>query len=383
MSICLIYIHCNRLYQDELIALPPEILTAIVRCTHINDMRTIFLAHDKRMLGVLTDPDIMKDYVSQEDIEILQRHIVKTYVCGEHESARQEAKDNRAEWLIKPNGGGKGIGLVFGRDCTAEEWHHIVDDPRHSTYVLQPVVKQHVHEIVTKGAAVQEMLLVGLLLCFNDKFLGPGIFRASSLDHPIVNVAGGNEIILSPVVLSSRWPLARKVVGTKATAHGNSERTSQREAAAAEETATVEYKHLEICEHTNLLFAFPPHCAFDIRSRGTAVAVSESRAEVMNEQERDKDSYASHQPHSLLAPLVLTLPEAVDGGRTISTLSDEDVAGSSGADLELHQEILDALVTDGIALVHADWPLEEINDRMIDFVSRLGMSQSLCTSHPA
>lgn len=39
---------------------------------------------------------------------------------------------------------------------------------------------------------------------------GPGIFRASSLDHPIVNVSGGNGVILSPAVLSCRWNLARR-----------------------------------------------------------------------------------------------------------------------------------------------------------------------------
>lgn len=32
--------------------------------------------------------------------------------------------------------------------------------------------------------------MVGMMHCFNDKFLGPGIFRASSLDQPIVNVSG-------------------------------------------------------------------------------------------------------------------------------------------------------------------------------------------------
>ena len=40
---------------------------------------------------------------------------------------------------------------------------------------------------------------------------GPGIFRASSLDHPIVNVSGGNGVILSPAVLSCRWNLARRL----------------------------------------------------------------------------------------------------------------------------------------------------------------------------
>lgn len=75
------------------------------------------------------------------------------------------------------------------------------------------------------------MLVVGILHCFNNKFLGPGIFRASSLSQPIVNVSGttaptvacvsmffkvtcavigGNGIILSPAVLSSRWKLTRK-----------------------------------------------------------------------------------------------------------------------------------------------------------------------------
>lgn len=43
---------------------------------------------------------------------------------------------------------------------------------------------------IQRDGKVEDMLVVGLVHCFNDKFLGPGIFRASSLYNPIVNVSG-------------------------------------------------------------------------------------------------------------------------------------------------------------------------------------------------
>lgn len=61
--------------------------------------------------------------------------------------------------------------------------------------MLQPCIDQKIFEIRVKEGK-KEMLVVGLLHCFNNKFLGPGIFRASTLEHPIVNVAGGIIYVL-------------------------------------------------------------------------------------------------------------------------------------------------------------------------------------------
>ena len=107
--------------------------------------------------------------------------------------------------------------------------------------------------------------------CFNDKFLGPGIFRASSLDQPIVNVSGmsmkilsfrpflissllettgGNGIILSPAVLSSRWKLTRKGVSNSVSCDN------------------AAYSDVQShCEDTNsMLLELPEECVFHVNA---------------------------------------------------------------------------------------------------------------------
>lgn len=268
--------------QDDLFSMPRDVLHVIATsCTYMNDLRTILLAHDKRMLAVLTTPEIMSDYMSPEDVAILQRFVTETFICGlrdgdsnplhrKHTDAVNSARANRQEWMIKPNGGGKGIGIVFGRDCaTDEEWKNILDDPVRSTHVLQRVVPQHIFTLFLNKSpghvesreqvcatnkrshndggqcesGFQDMLMVGVLHCFNEHFLGPGIFRASSLSNPIVNVSGGNGIILSPVILSCKWPLSRCTL-----------------------TCDKDKHNQQNDSYAPLMFNMPDHCVFSLTS---------------------------------------------------------------------------------------------------------------------
>ena len=182
--------------QSDILGMKREVLNKLIQNPHINDLRTIFLAHDKRLLSVLSNREIMSAYMRPEEVDILMDSIVPTYVVGVHSDVVSIAKKDRENWLMKPNGGGKGVGIVFGRDCSSDEtWADLLDDSAHSKYVLQRVVAQQSAQI-QREQGVQEMLVVGIMHCFNDKFLGPGIFRASALDSPIVNVSGRICIII-------------------------------------------------------------------------------------------------------------------------------------------------------------------------------------------
>jgi hypothetical protein len=157
---------------NELLEMDQNLLARIVEFPHFNDLRTIFLAHDKRMLSVLSLPDILCDYASTEDANVLKDHIIPTFVVGVHSVVVKEAKEQQTNWILKPNAGGKGVGIVFGRDCvSATEWAALLDDPAHQTYVLQRVVEQQQVDITTATGS-SKMLVVGLLHCFNNHFLG-------------------------------------------------------------------------------------------------------------------------------------------------------------------------------------------------------------------
>ena len=276
-----------ELSQEQLLALPTPLLHALATSTCLNDLRTIFLAHDKRMLSVLRTPEIMRDYVSEEDVRLLQQYITPTYIrsVGEgspldgpiamaHAEALRAARLHRTEWILKPNGGGKGEGILLGARCSQGQWEKELDNPARSTHVLQPLVRQRVFPLFvgrchptllhtdgpdedssgvdsgfTAWPAVEDMLVVGMLQCFDEHFLGPGVFRAASLTHPIVNVSGGHGMVFSPAMLSCRWPL-----GTLSVPRLQSDRSGTR-------TSTCD---VASPPPPPVLLNLPPHCIFHL-----------------------------------------------------------------------------------------------------------------------
>lgn len=233
---------------------------------YMNDIRTILLVHDKRLLAVLTNESIMSDYVCAKDVALLQRYIIPTYVVGNCPDEISNAllklpfnnskldtdvsMENRSGWLLKPRGGGKGAGILFGYECCGgtvhskedvdynrRKWNRVVED--NSTgdlYVVQPYVSQTRFNILTatdqsmSTIAFSEMLVVGLIHNFNSMCLGPGIFRASfsNSNNPIVNISGGNGLIISPCIFSSRTPLVRNTPTGALGALNNSSTVSMR-----------------------------------------------------------------------------------------------------------------------------------------------------------
>lgn len=76
-----------ELHQHELVGLPLNILQEL--CTVcFNDLRTIFLVHDKRMLGIIKQElqdQVARGVLSQQQAVILDRGIADTYLPGSSE----------------------------------------------------------------------------------------------------------------------------------------------------------------------------------------------------------------------------------------------------------------------------------------------------------
>ncbi len=196
-----------ELHQHEMLdEVLPEAMTALASGgRHLNDLRTIFLVHDKRLLAVMTS-DILRDYVSGDDMTTLARNVAPTFVVGLDDAIREEASQRHHEWVLKPNLLGKAEGVVIGAHVTLAEWQAALNaaDPR---WVLQRYVRQGEFLILSEvdgEVAVRPMNVIGLLPSLDDECFGPGIYRAGL--GPIVNVAGGGTI-LAPVIAAPS-PLA-------------------------------------------------------------------------------------------------------------------------------------------------------------------------------
>ena len=70
--------------REELRKFEPEVLRQLVlQAKYFNDIRTLILVHDKRILAVLWDEDIMRDYLSAEEYDLLRPWLIPSFVIRE------------------------------------------------------------------------------------------------------------------------------------------------------------------------------------------------------------------------------------------------------------------------------------------------------------
>lgn len=186
-----------ELHQHELLEQVPAELRAQLAAHPglLNDLRTIFIAHDKRLLAILSTDRVLEDYLEADDVARLRRHVIPTWVKGEAPEKVREALAQPAGWLAKPPRGGKGKGIVVSSLMSPAEWRHVLTELP-DDWVLQPYVEQKKFpiQVIREGELVTApMQVVGILPTLDRHAFGPGLFRAAQ--DEIVNVARGGIIL--------------------------------------------------------------------------------------------------------------------------------------------------------------------------------------------
>lgn len=193
-----------ELHQHELAALNPEILRQIsLRC--FNDLRTILLVHDKRMLGVVRQelPSLAaRGVLTPVQAKVLAAGIAHTVLAGSGEMAQllrdsANSEDLKDKYIIKPARGGKGVGIVFGEDLTSDEWVSALvrlQTPElisGTTSVVQRRVVPRLYDLVLKPSGERQRYpLVGTFHIVDGRYLGLGIWRASGSRICAVSTGG-------------------------------------------------------------------------------------------------------------------------------------------------------------------------------------------------
>jgi hypothetical protein len=183
--------------REELKKMSPEVLQGLIdseKC--LNDIRTLILVHDKRILSVLYDEQIMRDYIKDEDYDFLKRFLIPSYTL-DSEKRRNEVINSASNWVLKKNSGGRGIGIYVKNDCTPETWNNVVSK-EWKNYMIQEYVDQKLFDL-EQDDKTESINIVGLLLFYNAQSFGPGIFRGSS--QSVINVHNGGYVI--PSVISN------------------------------------------------------------------------------------------------------------------------------------------------------------------------------------
>lgn len=178
--------------REELKQIDASVLKGLIaseKC--INDVRSLILIHDKRVLAVLCNEEIMRDYLSETDYAFLKPFLISSFIIDTEEK-RAEIIHSTENWVLKNNSGGRGIGMYVKNDCTPEEWNRVVTEEwKH--YMVQEYIDQEFFDFFYERKK-QQINVVGLLLCKDAQCYGPGIFRGST--EKVINMYEGRGVFL-------------------------------------------------------------------------------------------------------------------------------------------------------------------------------------------
>lgn len=194
-----------ELHQHELLSLQPEILRQLsLRC--FNDLRTVLLVHDKRMLGIVRDELrhlVARDVLTPFQASSLHQGIAETLLPGSPElmALLQRCRGSptlKAEYILKPIRSGKGDGIVFGDDLNEAEWVSRLEGlrcpalhPSGSTYVVQRKISPLLYDVMLRASGTKTRYpLVGTYHSIGGEYLGFGVWR-SSADRVVAISHGG------------------------------------------------------------------------------------------------------------------------------------------------------------------------------------------------
>ena len=181
----------GELSHDEICALPTETVEAIVAADSMNDLRTVFLIHDKRFFALLTHAAFLNNALAPAEIEEIRPFLIPTYAKALDPEIWRQARADKDRWILKPFNVGKSIDVFAGPLTDAAEWQALFDTGRADRMVLQEYVPQRRFRGTIGGQAYRDCA-AGTLLFFEEGYFGPGLFRASS--YPVTNKVDDRKI---------------------------------------------------------------------------------------------------------------------------------------------------------------------------------------------
>lgn len=181
----------GELSHEEICALPTETVAAIVAADSMNDLRTVFLIHDKRFFALLTHAAFLNEALAPAEIEEIRPFLIPTYAKALDPEIWRQARAAKDRWILKPFNVGKSIDVFAGPLTDAAEWQALFDTGRADRMVLQEYVPQRRFRGTIGGQAYRDYA-AGTLLFFEDGYFGPGLFRASS--YPVTNKVDDRKI---------------------------------------------------------------------------------------------------------------------------------------------------------------------------------------------
>lgn len=173
----------SELALEEIIELSETTISHLMESNLINDLRTVFLIHDKRFFSVLYNEEFRKNVLNEEDNNFFSQFLIPSFSYMQNKEAWEDAKNNKNSWVLKHATLGKSQNVYAGIVTTSEEWEALFD-----LDLSDMVIQRWINTDKVSGSIGDETFndyLTGTLIYFNDYYFGLGDFRTSSF--PVTN----------------------------------------------------------------------------------------------------------------------------------------------------------------------------------------------------
>lgn len=181
----------SEIMMDEIESLSDAEIELLADANVVNDYRSVFIAHDKRFLRLLTDKQLQADILEPEEAVLLNRYLIDTYQCDREPQVLTEALESKDEWILKHISLGRSREIYAGLEFSEEDWVECVRSADPSKFVLQKWVPQRLFSGSIDGVSHNDYL-TGTLLYFDEAFFGLGLFRSSS--HFVANKVDNRNV---------------------------------------------------------------------------------------------------------------------------------------------------------------------------------------------
>jgi len=185
----------SALNQKDLLSFSMDTLKMLADLEFHNDFRTIFLLHDKRFFYLLFQDSFTGRFLNAEETAFLRSHVIPTYLYGRDETVWEDAAARKDAYILKHHCLGKSEKVYAGSLMEEQEWKDLFRPAQLSSMILQPFIRQKIYSAGWQGQELSDYLSPSIL-CVDDRYFGPGLFRTSSC--PVINQGDAHKI--APVI---------------------------------------------------------------------------------------------------------------------------------------------------------------------------------------
>ncbi|KAL3601850.1 hypothetical protein FPOAC2_06133 [Fusarium poae] len=216
-----------EMLQEEYTVLEPAVVRQLA-LSPLNDLRTVFIVHDKRLLGIIPEElpgMVARGVLSAEEANIIADGLAQTINPGSEglRSLIRESEGNpdvRVGYIYKPCRDGMGHGIELGRNMTQEAWLERLKKlatpnvlrPHDNAAVIQKLVDHKWfdmvrHEVASDDGAKPNMLhIIGSFFMFNNQNYYSAPWRMGLETH--LGISGDKPGIVMAMVRQPDWPVS-------------------------------------------------------------------------------------------------------------------------------------------------------------------------------